>query len=112
MIAAEAGREPRCATTPSADVAAPEAASTPIGSEVAALIRRSADANAALMRGDIETYRALVSLADDFTLMSPFGGGPTQGRDITDDRWSGSRDDVFTVPSAKPYPIRALAQSR
>ena len=54
--------------------------------EVAELIRRSAEANAALMRGDIDRYRALITHTDDFTLMSPFGGTPTRGSEITDER--------------------------
>ncbi len=41
----------------------------------------------ALMRGDTDRYRALVQHADDFTLMSPFGGTPTRGADLTDERW-------------------------
>lgn len=53
---------------------------------VAALVQRSAEHNAALMRGDIERYRALISYTHDFTLMSPFGGAPTHGRDMTPDR--------------------------
>lgn len=55
--------------------------------EIAALARRSRDANAALMRGEIERYRALVTLTDDFMLMSPFGGAPTHGADMTGERW-------------------------
>lgn len=43
------------------------------------LIARSKDANAALMAGDIERYRALVTLSEDFSLMAPFGGEPTRG---------------------------------
>jgi ketosteroid isomerase-like protein len=31
------------------------------------------------MRGDIERYAQLVTMADDFTLFSPFGGEPTRG---------------------------------
>lgn len=54
---------------------------------VADLIQRSADANAALMRGDVARYRALVTLTSDFTLMSPFGGAPTRGADMTGERW-------------------------
>ncbi len=54
---------------------------------VAELIRRSAEANTALMRGDVEGYRASVIHTDDFTLMSPFGGTPACGRDITSERW-------------------------
>ena len=38
------------------------------------LIKRNADANAALMRGDAKTLSELLPLADDFTLMSPMGG--------------------------------------
>jgi ketosteroid isomerase-like protein len=51
------------------------------------LIRRSADANAALMRGDLGTYRALMALTDDFTLMAPFGGTPTRGSAMTSESW-------------------------
>jgi ketosteroid isomerase-like protein len=54
--------------------------------EVAALIQRSAEANAAIMRGDIDRYRALITLTDDFTLMSPFGGEPTRGSEVTSER--------------------------
>ena len=49
-------------------------------SPVADLIQRSADANAALMRGDIDRYRALVPITSDFTLMSPFGERPRMAR--------------------------------
>lgn len=49
---------------------------------VADLIRLSADSNAALMRGDIDSYRALITLTDDFTLMSPFGGTPTRASEV------------------------------
>ncbi len=55
--------------------------------EVAAIIQRSAESNDALMRGDIDAYRALITLTDDFTLMSPFGGAPTHGSDMTEERW-------------------------
>ena len=62
-------------------------ASSLIDNEVAELTRRSAEANAALMRGDIDQYRALVAFTDDFTLMSPFGGAPTHGSEITPASW-------------------------
>jgi ketosteroid isomerase-like protein len=39
------------------------------------------------MRGDIVRYRALITLTDDFTLMSPFGGTPTRGRTMTSESW-------------------------
>jgi ketosteroid isomerase-like protein len=56
-------------------------------SPVAELIQRSADANAALMRGDVDRYRALVPIARDFTLMAPVGGTPTRGADMTREAW-------------------------
>ena len=54
---------------------------------VAELIRRSAEGNAALMRGDIDGYRALIPHTDDYTLMSPFGGTPTRGSDMSEEDW-------------------------
>ena len=53
---------------------------------VAALAERHARANAAFMRGDIRGYFALVRLADDFTLMAPFGGPPSRGFDMSEER--------------------------
>ncbi|APO79587.1 NTF2 domain-containing protein (plasmid) [Rhizobium etli 8C-3] len=54
---------------------------------VSALARISEKANAALMRGDVATYRALVPRTQDFTLMSPFGGTPSREADITEKTW-------------------------
>ncbi len=45
------------------------------------LINRSEQANDALLRGDVDRYQALISIAEDFTLMSPFGGKPSRGAD-------------------------------
>lgn len=53
---------------------------------VARLAKRSEDANAALMRGDADRFYALIGLADDFTLMSPFGGTPTHPTDTIESR--------------------------
>ena len=53
---------------------------------IAALARRSAEGNAALMQGDAHTYIARVPLADDFLLMSPFGGAPSPGTRYTPER--------------------------
>jgi ketosteroid isomerase-like protein len=55
-------------------------------SAVAHLVQLSEDSNAALMAGDIDRYLGLISLTDDFTLMSPFGGEPSRGADYTDER--------------------------
>ncbi|WP_439494982.1 YybH family protein [Bosea sp. (in: a-proteobacteria)] len=59
----------------------------PADGDVARLIERSAASNAALMRGDVARYRALTTLTHDFTLMSPFGGKPTRGWEMTNERW-------------------------
>ena len=50
------------------------------------LVQRSAQGNAALMQGDIVRYNALVPLAEDFVLMSPFGGTPSRASDYTPER--------------------------
>lgn len=54
---------------------------------VVELVRRSEDANSALLRGDIDAYRSLITLTEDFTLMAPFGGKPSRGPDITEETW-------------------------
>ena len=59
--------------------------------EIDALVRRSEEANAALLRGDVDRYRALTPLSADFTLMSPFGGKPSRSSDITPERWDSMR---------------------
>jgi hypothetical protein len=54
--------------------------------ETAELVRRTADANAALMRGDAKTYFEVLPHTDDFMLMSPFGGKPTRASELTTER--------------------------
>ena len=74
---------------------------------VAKLIQRSAKSNAALMRGDIEAYRALITYTDDFTLMSPFGGKPTRGSQFTSERMAAMgrffRNGVFEQELVETY---------
>lgn len=55
------------------------------------LARISEEANAALMRGDVDAYRALVPRTQDFTLMSPFGGTPSHEAGFTERTWDGMR---------------------
>ncbi|MGG5886892.1 YybH family protein [Falsiroseomonas sp. HC035] len=58
------------------------------GDDLAAgLAHCSAEANAALMRGDVQRYLELVTLADEFTLMSPFGGPASRAASFTPERW-------------------------
>lgn len=49
--------------------------------EIADLVKRTEDANKALVRGDIDEYISLTQHAQDYTLMAPFGGTPTHGFD-------------------------------
>jgi ketosteroid isomerase-like protein len=51
--------------------------------DIADLVRRTAEANAALMCGDIGGYLGMIQHAEDFTLMTPFGGAPTRGFDMS-----------------------------
>lgn len=74
-----ASNSPAMATSP---------ASRDLDAEVAELVEISAKANAAFVRGDVETYRKLVVPSDDFTLMSPFGGKPSRAADITERTWA------------------------
>jgi ketosteroid isomerase-like protein len=59
--------------------------------ELAALVRRSADANKALVRGDIDEYLSLIQHAKDYTLMNPFGGPPDRGFEDTPQRRAGMK---------------------
>jgi ketosteroid isomerase-like protein len=51
--------------------------------DITNLTRRTAEANAALVNGDIDGYLALIEHAKDYTLMAPFGGAPTRGFDTS-----------------------------
>ena len=55
----------------------------PLYEDVANLTQQVAEANTALVRGDIDGYLAMIEHAKDYTLMSPFGGPPTHGFDMT-----------------------------
>jgi ketosteroid isomerase-like protein len=51
--------------------------------DVANLTQRSAEANKALVHGDIDRYLALIKHATDYTLMAPFGGETSRGFDAS-----------------------------
>ena len=53
--------------------------------ELAELIRRTAEAASAFMRGDMRRYLTLILHADDYTLMAPFGGEARHGFDESDE---------------------------
>jgi ketosteroid isomerase-like protein len=49
--------------------------------DVTGLIRSTAEAAAAYIRGDIHRYLALIKHASDYTLLPPYGGEPRRGFD-------------------------------
>jgi ketosteroid isomerase-like protein len=53
--------------------------------DLAALVQRVTDAAEALIGGDIRGYVARIKHAEDYTLMSPYGGAPVRGFDDSDD---------------------------
>jgi ketosteroid isomerase-like protein len=53
--------------------------------ELAGLVRRITEAAKALIRGDVEGYVARIKHADEYTLMSPYGGDPVRGFDDSDE---------------------------
>ena len=57
--------------------------------ELAALARRTSEAASALIRGRARDYYTLIRHADDFTLMSPWGGEPSRGFDDSEEAVAG-----------------------
>jgi len=57
--------------------------------ELVALVQRVTQAARALISGDIRGYVALIRHADDYTLMSPYGGEPVRGFDDSDEALAG-----------------------
>jgi hypothetical protein len=45
------------------------------------LVRNTADAASAYIRGDIHRYLTLIKHGDNYTLMAPYGGEPRRGFD-------------------------------
>jgi ketosteroid isomerase-like protein len=54
--------------------------------DVTALIEQTGRAAKALMRGDMRTYFSLIRQGEDYVLMSPFGGTPQRGPDLSPER--------------------------
>ena len=51
------------------------------GADVTELVRHTAEAASAYIRGDIRKYLTLIKHGDDYTLMPPYGGEPRRGFD-------------------------------
>lgn len=62
---------------------------TATAEELAALVRRAEEAASALIRGDLRGYLARIVHADDYTLMSPYGGETVRGFDDSDEAIAG-----------------------
>lgn len=57
-----------------------------LSDEVHKLVEVYANANAALMKGDVATWARLAPMTKDFVLMSPFGGKPSTFADYPPER--------------------------
>jgi ketosteroid isomerase-like protein len=94
--------EPARAAGPS-----PFARGTQAGREVAELLALSEASNTALLRGDVDRYRAMLPIAHDFTLMTPFGGKPSHAHDVTDAQWDAMKrffkDGTLAVELVQAY---------
>jgi ketosteroid isomerase-like protein len=68
--------------------------------DIAALVDRVTTAAKAYISGDMDTYFSLIHHADDFTLMSPFGGEPERNVDTSPERIS-TLEDFFRSGEAE-----------
>lgn len=78
--------------------------------ELAELIRRTAEAFSAFMRGDMRRYLTLITHSDDYTLMSPFGGEPTRGFDTSSEHLE-SLERYFQAGEADLELVQSYASS-
>ena len=81
--------------------------------ELAALVQRITDAAQALISGDSKRYAALIKHANDYTLMSPYGGDVVRGFDDSDAALDGMaqffRGGEATVEVVETYTSGDLA---
>ena len=81
--------------------------------ELAALVQRITDAAQALISGDSKGYAALIKHANDYTLMSPYGGDVVRGFDDSDAALDGMaqffRGGEATVEVVETYTSGDLA---
>jgi ketosteroid isomerase-like protein len=72
------------------------------------LLRDTADAASAFMRGDMRRYLELIRHADDYTLMTPFGGEIVRGFDMSDE-YRESLEEYFRGGEAEQEVIQTYA---
>jgi ketosteroid isomerase-like protein len=78
--------------------------------ELAELIRRTAEAASAYIRGDMRRYLTLIKHADDYTLMAPFGGEATRGFDASPARLEAT-ERFFQAGEAELDVVQAYTSS-
>lgn len=81
--------------------------------QTAAVVRRADTANQAFMRGDMRRWYDLVSpIAEDFTLMQPFGGATSHGFDSSEEHLNELarrfRNGVGTLEIEQTYATRDM----
>ena len=74
----------------------------------AELVYRSQEAVRAFMRGDVPTYLSFIDVADDFTLMQPFGGEVTRGFNRSPE-WAKGIADYFKGGEADVELVQSYA---
>jgi len=74
----------------------------------AELVRRSQEAVRAFIRGDVAAYLTFVDVADDFTLMQPFGGEVTRGFNRSPE-WAKGIADYFKGGEAEVELVQSYA---
>jgi ketosteroid isomerase-like protein len=76
--------------------------------DVVELIELTAKATKAYIRGDMSTYFSLIRHGDDHVLMSPFGGEPKRGVDVTPKALE-ARERYFRNGSAELEVVQTFA---
>src|SRR5690242_21866660 len=84
--------------------------------DVAELVRRTADAACAYIRGDIHRYLTLIKHGETYTLMPPYGGAPRPGfyaHDALETTPKRVRRGAADPAHAETYPpgVRAVLRS-
>jgi ketosteroid isomerase-like protein len=74
----------------------------------AELVGRSQEAVRAFIRGDVAAYLGFVDVADDFTLMQPFGGDVTRGFNRSPE-WAKGIQDYFRDGEADVELVQSYA---
>lgn len=63
-------------------------ASTATERTATSLAARAGAAHSALMQGDLDKYFEAIKISDEMLLMTPFGGRPTRGHELSPEKWA------------------------